>query len=374
MLTLNYVEDYIEYLSGYSLKNSFKNLREPNFRLARYDINVINNMSSNTSFGIALTDRQAELAVKLILKYRRQFQKHEVDISPIEDNPVFRITPRRPNRDKTAWFENGKILVRFPYNNDEIKDLQNFKDESQGSVFYDRIKREWRISPTEPNIIWFVQWATKNKFDIDKHIKNFYNQIQQAQEVSYEIKLIKLENKFKITNATTSLNSYILDHAGGFGVDNVNKLIDHAGICEYTVDQGVLDIIDSKPLKLFGPRHKTHITPTPSNWNSILDYAKASDRYPICIYNPTMFDIDLSMFNDEDVVRFDEKGKTSTPDYNPYMVKVVYARTIPKTWNYPVPLLVTTFEMMVGGRRQDWSKRAEKLIYYGTTTITGEHS
>jgi hypothetical protein len=68
-------------------------------------------------------------------------------------------------------------------------------------------------------------------------------------------------------------------------------------------------------------------------------------------------------------VRFDRNGKTSTSDYDPYCVKVVYAQKIPKTWDWPVPLMVTTFEMMFGGKKMDWSRRAEKIIYYGASQL-----
>jgi len=105
----------------------------------------------------------------------------------------------------------------------------------------------------------------------------------------------------------------------------------------------------------------------------IWDYAEITNRYPICIYNPTLFDMDLSPFDEKDIVRFDRNGKTKTCDYNPYDVKLIYAQKIPETWNFPVPLMVTTFEMMFGARKQDWTLRAEKIIYYGTTTITDDY-
>jgi hypothetical protein len=101
----------------------------------------------------------------------------------------------------------------------------------------------------------------------------------------------------------------------------------------------------------------------------IFDYAEITDRYPVCIYNPTLFEIDLSRFDEEEIVRFDRNGKTKTSDYDPYRVKVVYAGKIPSTWDFPVPLMVTTFEMMFGGRKMDWTRRAEKIIYYGATQI-----
>jgi hypothetical protein len=82
-----------------------------------------------------------------------------------------------------------------------------------------------------------------------------------------------------------------------------------------------------------------------------------------------LFDLDLSRFEERDIVRFDGNGKTSTSEYDPYGVKVVYAQKIPTTWDFPVPLMVTTFEMMFGGKRMSWTTRAEKIIYYSTTQL-----
>jgi len=31
--------------------------------------------------------------------------------------------------------------------------------------------------------------------------------------------------------------------------------------------------------------------------------------------------------------------------------------------------MVTTFEMMFGGKKMDWSRRAEKIIYYGASQL-----
>ena len=87
MLTYPYVEDYLEYLAGYEV--GMTALIMPNMTkisLARYDIQIVNSMANSTMFGTALTDRQAELAVKLILKYRRQFAKLGIDVDAKENN------------------------------------------------------------------------------------------------------------------------------------------------------------------------------------------------------------------------------------------------------------------------------------------------
>jgi hypothetical protein len=334
--------------------------------LARYDIQIVNSMANATAFGTALTDRQAELAVKLILKYRRQFAKQGIDVAPIE-TPVFRMPPRKMDRTKNIWLEDNKILVKFPYDANMIKDVQSFREESQGRAYYDRDSKVWHLAVTEYNVNWIVPWGNSNGFEVDTTVRELFYQILECEKQPFEIKLVQQGNEYVITNAADSLIEYINTHAGGFGLDNLVRLIDYAGLCGYTIDDAIN--IPSLALRYIGSKHAIHLEPSPSNLNMIFDYAEITNRYPICIYNPTLFDIDLTRFEERDVVRFDRNGKTSTSEYDPYGVKVVYAQKIPTSWDFPVPLMVTTFEMMFGGKRMSWTNRAEKIIYYSTSQL-----
>jgi hypothetical protein len=327
-------------------------------------------MASTTVFGTALTDKQAELAVKLILKYRRQFAKMGIDVSPAE-NPVFRMAPRKMDRTKAVWLDGDCIVVKFPYDNDLIKELQQFREASQGRAWYDRDKKLWNLAITEYNVNWIIPWANSYGFEIDHHVQELFAQILECEQQLYEIKLVQQGSGYAITNASTSLNEYI-EQRGGFGRDNLVKLIDYAGLCGYDIDDDIKNYcMEHYPIALvaIGSKHSIHLPPSPTHLNMIFDYAEITDRYPVCIYNPTLFEIDLSRFDEEEIVRFDRNGKTKTSDYDPYRVKVVYAGKIPTTWDFPVPLMVTTFEMMFGGRKMDWTRRAEKIIYYGATQI-----
>ena len=372
MLTYPYVEDYLEYLGGYEV--GITALITPHsvnrISLARYDIAIVNSMASTTVFGTALTDKQAELAVKLVLKYRRQFAKMGIDVGPAE-NPVFRLAPRNMDRTKAVWLDGDYIVVKFPYDNDLIKELQNFREASQGRAWYDRDKKLWNLAITEYNVNWILPWANGYGFEVDHQVQELFAQILECELQPFEIKLVQDNKGYKITNASASLNEYI-KLRGGFGQDNLVKLIDYAGLCGYDIDDDIKNYcMEHYPTALvaIGSKHSIHLPPSPAHLNMIFDYAEITDRYPVCIYNPTLFEIDLSRFDEEEIVRFDRNGKTKTSDYDPYRVKVVYAGKIPATWDFPVPLMVTTFEMMFGGRKMDWTRRAEKIIYYGATQI-----
>ena len=116
MVTYTHVEDYLELLAGYDLSNSHSAIIFPSYKqisLARYDVAIVDSMSAHTVFAGALTDRQAELCVKIVLKYRRQFAKLGIDVSPVE-NPQFRLPPRKLDRSRRIWLDESKIVIRFP--------------------------------------------------------------------------------------------------------------------------------------------------------------------------------------------------------------------------------------------------------------------
>lgn len=374
MLSYQHVEDYLEALAGYDPNSPAYVLfptKPSNISLARYDIQIVESMSTSTVMGQALTDKQAELAVKLILKYRRQFANNGIDVTPCE-NPSFRVPVRKIDRTKAVWIEDGKIVVKFPYDSEMIKELQNFRNESQGSANYDREAKLWNLGLTEYNVNWVVTWAQAKNFVIDNTIIEVFNQILECEQHPYALKLVKLADRYTITNASDSLINYITTHAGGFGLDNLTRLVDYSGVCGYDALDSALDNDCSTALTMLGTNQTSYLRPTADNLNMIYDYAEETDRYPICIYNPTLIDLDLSRFHEEEIVRFDRNGKTKTSDYDPYRVKVVYAQKIPSTWDFPVPLMVSTFEMMYGGKKMDWTQRAEKIIYYTETKLRND--
>lgn len=367
MLTFLHVEDYIELLGGYEPSASGHILFGTSkyvFSLARYDVKIVESMANSTVWGsMALTDKQGDLAVKLVLKYKRQFANQGIDISPVEENPQWRIPLRKIDRTQRIWLENSRIRVKFPYNQNWIDDFRKFKETSQGLAQWITDEKVWELALTEYNVNWIVAWSDTLEFEVDPDVRKLYNQILSAEAVPYEIKLVQSEQGFTITNAAESLVNYVNEHLGGFGLENVTRLVDNAGVLGYTVDPAIKY---NELLDLFGPERLVHVPSTePGSLDLIFDYAELTGRWPVCVYNPgTSQTFDLSRFSENEIVRFDPAGRTKTPDYNYYTSKVIYANKIPKHWTWPIPLLVSTVEMMYGGARLEWINRAEKIIHY----------
>jgi hypothetical protein len=367
-----FVEDYIEYLAGYDLSAGIGMIITPlhnQISLARYDVAIVNSMANHTAYGGALTDKQATLAVKIVLKYRRQFAKCGIDVGPVEQ-PVFRLPIRKVDRSKRIWIEDNSIAIRFPYDNVLIKELQNYKSESIGTAKWNKESKTWYLGLTEYNVNWAVTWGDTFHFEVDSDLRQMYGRILQTEAEPYEIKLIRKDNVYTITNAADSLIEYINDKLGGFALSNTVKLVDYAGVLGYRLGIDTLEYPEY--LSSIGEQQTIYLKSNQDTLEDIFSYAELTNRYPVCIYNPPGGpDIDLSRFNEQDVVRFDHNGKTSTCDYDPHNVKVVYASKIPKTWDSPVPLLISTVEMLYGGKRMEWLNTAERVVFYCGSSLKG---
>ena len=237
MTTYKFVEDYLELLAGYEPNNTpLFNTSPYTFSLARYDVNIVENMANSTIWNqTALTDRQGELAVKLILKYRKQFAKVNIDITPVE-NPQWRLPLRKINRNKTLWTEDESIRIRFPFDQQLIEQLRKFRDDSQGTAKWNADGKYWQFGVTEYNVNWLTTWAQTNQFDIDPVVIELFNSILDCEQIPYEIKLIKTAEGYTVTNAANSLLEYIDEHIG----NDIVKLVDHAGVLGYSVEADIL--------------------------------------------------------------------------------------------------------------------------------------
>ena len=371
-MAYTHIEDFLEIMAGYD-NNIVPNIFHvanytPTISLARYDHTIVESMGAHTRYGGALTDKQAELAVRLVLKYRKQFTKLGIDITPAE-NPQYRRPVRIINRAKRVWLDDERIAMRFPYDMAIIKEVQTYRNQSQGRMKFDSEDKIWYLALTESNICWAVAFSELYNFEVDELVQNLNTLITTCEAELYEIKLVyDAVHGFKITNAADSLIEYINTNLGGFGLDNAVALIDNASVLGYTYDEM---IIHPALLDVFNMRRNIHLPTTTSALALVLDYAELTNRYPVCIYDPSMTstDMDLSRFSESEIVRFNHSGKTKTCDYNIDCVKVVYANKIPTTWDYPVPLLISTAEMMFGGKRMEWINKAEKIVYYTNTKL-----
>jgi len=369
-----HVEDYLEIINGDKdpATNQYYGIFgriDPVISLARYDVRVINSMATGVRSGIALTDRQAELACKLILKYQRQLANLGIDVGPVE-SPQYRMQLRSIDRRRLMWIEQDHIVLQFSFEPKIVDLVRDLCKESKGSWrFENDNKKQWHIALTEPNFITVLQLARENNFEIDAGTLEIEQKIQQVQP--YRIELDMVDEKLSLVNAPDSLLEFVQEKAGDITTDNLIKIVDLAAICYFDISPTVEDLFISKykSTRLYNLLRHNHTRYNPDIEKEVLDqlfvYAEVSNRFPIHVYEPDLSNrlrdkFVLSYFNEEDVLfaprnnePIDITGK-----------KVVYFTKYRSHWPQDIPLLVTSAGMMHGAEKTLLLQRAEKVVFF----------
>lgn len=370
MKVYKHIEDYIEVIAG--VRDPTTNhvtlpfLTSSPISLARYDVNIVSSFAEQSYDRIAFTDKQAELAVKIVLKYERQLAKLGVDVAPA-NTPEFRIPIRQIDRTSRIWRDGDSVLARFPYIESQVAAFKDAAKESQGPIKWDRDLKAWRLALTEYNVNWAFTFATENNYEIDPAITELMNLIVACEQQTFKIELTVKDEQLEITNAAPELIKYVQERLGGFAIDNLYRLIDHADILGYTID----DDIETAAIAVTSPRmfnlmknkdSKIGANDVERNFLEVVAYAEQTDRWPIYIYEPNLSNYLLGLaqqhFGDQVVVA---TGK-ELPDIS--RARVIHFTKYHSQWNTPIPLLLSSAGMLYGGEKQMLIDRAEKVVYF----------
>lgn len=390
MITFAFIEDYLEVLAGYRdisshghspglTVNFFSNNNSGPLNLARYDVNILANMAGTTILGKALTDRQAELAIKLVAKYQKQFASKGVDVTPSVQQPVFRQQTRIVDRTHSVFIRDNFIILKFPYDKSLVQMVSRTAKESKGSFKFDHELKEWRLSITEHNVNW-VSGLTDCNFTISADVSNLMQLILDCEEKDYSIQLVELADTFSITNAEPSLTRYIDANVGGHGHDNLIKLVDVSAMLGYKVSDDICSTLNIK----FDPiilglllNRVSHFMRHDLNSDGIelltplIEYAKLTNRWPIYIYDPTnhLCTTAKKLFDATEFYDVTNKKDTSKVDLTG--IKCVYFNKVKQVSLFSIPILISTNAMLFGGEKQ-WLLTAQKIVYYTATTYNQE--
>lgn len=375
MKTYSTVEDYLEVIAGLKDAITGKKVQsnwfaefEPIINLARYDTDVLNSMSTAANEGRALTEKQGELAVKIVLKYKRQLAAKDIDITPVE-SPVWRMPLRKLDYIRKLSIRDDQLIVVFPFNNELIDGLRDFRKESQGSGVWNKDHKVWQFALTEYNLVWLTTWAEQNQFEIDSEVRRLNTMIAEVEQSPYAIELQYANDALTISNCPETLKTYIESHLGGFNQSNLLKLIDMSAVLGYTVSKEIADTIVSttspREYSLMTNR-ELKINPesmlSSDNLASVLDYADAMQRWPVVVYEPDLSGKLLAQMRQlrEGVV---EVPRTVKVNERYWDTGFKYVHVVAPVTNKQIPLLISSAGMVYGGDKTLMVQNSEKVVY-----------
>jgi len=363
------IEDYIEVIAGerdpVTRKLAIPWLNDPLISLARYDVNVVNKMCEQVRAGTALTEKQAALAQKIILNYRRQLAQKGVDVTPAE-TPVYRHPLRAMDYSCRLTIQDDVLCLKFPFQANQIDQLRMFSKESQGSCNWSPDDKVWKIALTEYNLTWVATFARLNQFEIDPSVQQLVDLLLAAEKDEYRIELCYNNGQLHLHNAPDSLLEHINLYIGELVIGNLLKLADYSSILGYTLHADLETVLHQQygyQITQLISNRELKVTPggvlAEDNLHTIFEYAVSCDRLPIYVYEPDLSNNLLSRIK----LRFaDEEIHIGLPaDAIDSKTKVVY---ITKPVARTTPLLISTAGMIYGGEKEVMIQQAEKVVYY----------
>jgi hypothetical protein len=374
MKKFDHVEDYLLVIAGYldvvtgKLISSFYFGIDPIVNLARYDVSVLESMTDAVLRNVALTEKQGDLACKIVLKYKRQLAAKSVDVTPVEE-PNWRIPLRKMDYSRSLMLHEDKLHLRFPFQNQLIEHIRDFQKSSQGEVKWNKNLKVWEVALTEYNLSWVYAWAKTNSFEIESGVEQLMKLITDCELNSYAIELTVSNDRLFIVNAHDSLNDYVEQHLGGWNLDNLLRLVNASSDLGYTINDDLAKAIRISYGHRFynlATNREVKINPNgiglEDDFASVLDYADQCQLWPVVVYEP---DLSNRMLNRLQSRYADNEITVAGNSKNPEITEQTkYIHTYKPIRNLDtINLVITSAGMVFGGDKQLMIQRAKKIVY-----------
>jgi hypothetical protein len=366
------VEDYLEVINGSRdpvtgrVHNAWLGEPTPIINLAKYDVDVLSNMVANSQIGIALTERQSLLALRIILKYKRQLLLRAVDVTPLETAPRYRLSLRQLDYRRSLSIIDDQLIVKFPYNSIMVEELRQFKKISQGACEWVPDKKHWHLALTEFNLSWAHAWSQLHQLTVDSEAQALFGLITAAELTPHAIELSIQHELPVISNCPSSMHAYLQERVGAFTLDKLQQLVDLSGECGYTVSQEISDSITIEHGDTFMQLTKyVEVTMEPSDVNFLcaINYAMRMGRYPVVIHDPSGHSSGHRLLNLlYECVPSGDVSYLSGENKDIQGFKFIYTTKPFKQLEY-TPLLISTAGMIFGANYQTMIQRAGKVVF-----------
>ena len=163
----------------------------------------------------AYTEKQGKLAVALLKRYHTLFQKFNLDLTHLINNPVykepFRVIDYAKSIEKYIEDDKEWIEMKFPYNLKIINLIRALKSKSDRMVptIYHGEQKRWQIACTELTLYYCTLIAIRYDFKIvNPEILDDFEDVKK-EKLSYKPPRAKLtDSRLTLENAPESLTEW----------------------------------------------------------------------------------------------------------------------------------------------------------------------
>lgn len=193
------VEDVLEILAGVVP-------RKVNIRIDRSEKSLITSLANQVQKQTALTDRQLELAITKIAKYRTGLEANLVDVDTIIVCQPLRMPLRVIDRSQQVYFNYNnnfreqRIHIKPVFLSKKGDFWDNIKQQLHGQILYD--KSVMSVPSTESNLYTLVKSLKPLGFKIDHDVNEIFEKIEE---------ILKNREKF-IPRLSTNGEKYLIEN------------------------------------------------------------------------------------------------------------------------------------------------------------------
>ena len=203
---------------------------------------------------------------------------------------------------------------------------------------------------TESTLNWIMVAQDHFNLEVSDDVKQLGQQMLDSEQQTYKIELTLSDQQPTINNAATSLLDYVETSLGGLSMDNLVRLVDNSSVLGYTVNETILDRLNTNkeflPWMLKKQFKLTKALDETQALDKVIEYARLTDRLPVYLYQG--------------------QTKASVTNTNP---DIVYLDSDSDPTIRP-KLLVTTTTFMIGHKRARWLQSAEKVAIINNASDT----
>lgn len=275
---MKYIEDLVEQFALSAIHTS------------NFDEKISQSLGVQCLNGKGFTQKQAEIALRLVKKYRNQFYKLGVqNIDLMLENPVYKFSIRTIDQVKMVSVDptTKKFVIRFPFNQNLVTLLRTLNQkEKLTKAEWDPDNKYWTLEPNEISLT-FIAESLSDDFVLDETVKEYlvkYNEIRDNFE-NFVPFMVKENGTYSFRNIKTDFTSTEL----------LPALVESAKLGVHVYDDNAMEdltaLIETSPL--------TKIYKHSSNQKFFVDSSKYS-RHEVLRFIKDM-DVTTAIFVDENI-------------------------------------------------------------------------
>lgn len=244
------------------------------------DRSILFSMASQLKKPLALTEKQANLAIKILDENKHLYERID-ELNSLLANPLYKYTFRNIDSSRRIYLlSEDKIAVKFPFDNS----LNKLLDKIPGRKNYDIVARAHVYKLNEINIEFIMNIFKDRGFDIDSNIEQWYREIEKIKSspVSY-VPSVSINETVSIVNCNSYAGDYFNKNKTGILIEDLflaKSMSLHFNSQVHDLIQS-LDISEVTKKYLTNDKHSITVATYPKNDIAML--LQEINAYPILI-------------------------------------------------------------------------------------------